>query len=154
MGAVGASLAAGNDNLGIQLETHMAQYRAAGLNHASETVAAQSIELNRLLAATDQELAASQATPTTAFLGAFTILVREGLEALLIVVAMIAFLRKAHRDDAVRYVHIGWTLALAAGAVTWVVATYPIPVTRAAPQFPPRLSPLFPAPAPPALSTS
>jgi len=117
------TLAAGNDNLRIQLETHMAQYRAAVLNHASETVAAQSIELNRLLAATDQELAASQATPTTAFLGAFTILVREGLEALLIVLAIDRVPSQAHRDDAVRYVHIGWTLALAAGAVTWVVAT-------------------------------
>jgi len=139
------TLAARNDNLRIQLETHMAQYRAAVLNHASETVAAQSIELNRLLAATDQELAASQATPTTAFLGAFTILVREGLEALLIVVAMIAFLRKAHRDDAVRYVHIGWTLALAAGAVTWVVATYVIAVSGAGREVTEGLSSLFAA---------
>jgi high-affinity iron transporter len=139
------ALAARNDNLLIQLETHMAQYRAAVLNRASDTVATQAIELNRLLAATDQELAASQATPTTAFLGAFTILVREGLEALLIVVAMIAFLHKAHRVDAVRYVHVGWMLALAAGAVTWVVATYVISVSGAGREVTEGLSSLFAA---------
>jgi len=110
------TLAARNDDLHVQLETHMAQYRAAVLNHASDTVTVQAIELNRLLDAADQELQATHGTPTTAFLGAFTIFVREGLEALLIVVAMIAFLHKAHRDDAVRYVHVGWTLALAAGS--------------------------------------
>jgi high-affinity iron transporter len=139
------TLTARNDDLRVQLETHMAQYRAAVLSHASDTVAAQANELNRLLDAIDQELGASHATPTTAFLGAFTILVREGLEALLIVVAMIAFLRKAHRDDAVRYVHIGWTLALAAGAVTWAVATYVIAVSGAGREVTEGLSSLFAA---------
>jgi high-affinity iron transporter len=139
------ALAAVNDNLRIQMETHMAQYRAAVLNHASDTVAGEASDLKRLLDATDQELAANKATPTTAFLGAFTILVREGLEALLIVVAMIAFLRKAQRDDAVRYVHVGWTLALAAGAVTWVVATYVIAVSGAGREVTEGLSSLFAA---------
>jgi high-affinity iron transporter len=139
------ALVARKDNLRIQLETHMAQYRAAVLNQASDTVAAQAIELNRLLAAIDQELAAGQATPTTAFLGAFTILVREGLEALLIVVAMIAFLRKAHRVGAVRYVHVGWMLALAAGAVTWAVATYVISISGAGREVTEGLSSLFAA---------
>src|SRR5258708_11218713 len=139
------ALAAVNGNLRIQLETHMAQYRAAILNHASDTVAAESADLNRLLDSIDQELAASKATPTTAFLGAFTILVREGLEALLIVVAMIAFLRKAHRDDALRYVHAGWMLALVAGVVTWVLATYIISVSGAGREITEGLSSLFAA---------
>jgi len=139
------ALAASNDNLRIRLETHMAQYRAAILNRASDTVTAQADELNRLLDAIEQELAASEATPTTAFLGAFTILVREGLEALLIVVAMIAFLRKAQRLDAVRYVHIGWMLALAAGAVTWAVATYVISISGAGREVTEGLSSLFAA---------
>ena len=48
----------------------------------------------------------------SSFLGAFTILLREGLEALLVVVAMIAFLRKAERQDVMVYVHGGWIVAL------------------------------------------
>ncbi len=54
----------------------------------------------------------------TTFLAALTILLREGLEALLVVVAMITFLRKAERQDVLRYVHAGWVLALAAGGLT------------------------------------
>src|SRR6266404_2987281 len=139
------ALAAANDTLRVQLETHMAQYRAAILDHASDAVAAESADLNRLLDSTDRELAASNATPTTAFLGSFTILVREGLEALLIVVAMIAFLRKAQRDDAVRYVHAGWMLALAAGMVTWGLATYVISVSGAGREVTEGVSSLFAA---------
>src|SRR3546814_1079751 len=57
------------------------------------------------------------------FLSALTILLREGLEALLIVVAMVAFLRKSERQDALPYVHGGWIAALVAGLLTWIVAT-------------------------------
>ena len=139
------ALAARNDNLRIQLETHMGQYRAALLSHASDAVTTQADDLRRLFNAIDQEFEASHATPTTTFLGAFTILVREGLEALLIVVATIAFLRKAHRGDAVRYVHVGWMLALAAGAVTWAVATYVIAISGAGREVTEGLSSLFAA---------
>ncbi len=65
------------------------------------------------------------------FLGALTILVREGLEALLIVIAMIAFLRKAERPEVLKYVHAGWVGALAAGGATWAVATYAISISGA-----------------------
>jgi len=139
------ALAARNEKLRVQVETRMAQYRAAILAHAAGAVSTHAAELNRLLDAVDQELDSAHATPTTAFLGAFTILVREGLEALLIVVAMIAFLRKAHRDDAVRYVHAGWVLALVAGAVTWVAATYLIAVSGASREVTEGLSSLFAA---------
>ena len=44
---------------------------------------------------------------------------------------MIAFLRKADRPEALRYVHGGWVSALAAGALTWVVATYAIGISGA-----------------------
>ncbi len=65
------------------------------------------------------------------FIGAFTILLREGLEALLIVVAMLAFLRKANRSDVLYYVHGGWVAALVTGGLTWIVATYFIGISGA-----------------------
>jgi high-affinity iron transporter len=82
-------------------------------------------------AAAEMALAPDQASDASTFLGAFTILLREGLEALLVVVAMIAFLRKADRSDALRYVHAGWVAALTAGAATWAVATYAIGISGA-----------------------
>ena len=75
----------------------------------------------------------------SAFLGAFTILLREGLEALLIVVAMLAFLSKADRPELTRPVHVGWTSALAAGVLTWWVATSLITRQRREPRADRRL---------------
>lgn len=68
---------------------------------------------------------------SAAFVGSLTILLREGLEALLLVIAMVAFLRKADRVDAMPYVHAGWIGALLAGAATWLFATYVVGVSGA-----------------------
>ncbi|MFD1191034.1 FTR1 family iron permease [Phenylobacterium conjunctum] len=76
-------------------------------------------------------LAPEQASAASSFLGAFTILLREGVEALLIVIAMIAFLRKAERQDVLAYVHGGWITALVAGGLTWAAATYLISISGA-----------------------
>ena len=95
-------------------------------------------ELAQRLAATEALLGEAEAalapeaeSGVATFLGAFAILLREGLEALLVVIAMIAFLRKADRPEALRYVHGGWVAALVAGAGTWVVATYAIGISGA-----------------------
>jgi len=89
--------------------------------------------------------AAVAGDPAATFLGAFTILVREGLEALLIVVALLAFLRKAERPDAARYVHAGWILALVAGGITWAIASYAIAISGAGRELTEGLSSLFAA---------
>ncbi len=84
-----------------------------------------------LLDEAEAALAPEAASGVSNFLGALTILLREGLEALLVVIAMLAFLRKADCPEAVRYVHGGWIVALLAGAGTWAVATYAIGVSGA-----------------------
>lgn len=52
----------------------------------------------------------------------FVILLREGLEALLVVLALITVLRRTERNDAVKYVHTGWVTALILGGLTWWAA--------------------------------
>jgi high-affinity iron transporter len=59
-----------------------------------------------------------------AFTGSLVILLREGLEAILVVAALAAFLVKTGRRDALPYLHAGWAAALAAGFLTWWVSTY------------------------------
>jgi len=54
-----------------------------------------------------------------AFASSFFILLREGLEALLIVAALAAFLVRTKRQDGLRYIHFGWISALALGLLTW-----------------------------------
>src|SRR5439155_1044423 len=54
-----------------------------------------------------------------AFVAALAIALREGVEAALLVAAMLALLRKAGREGDARAVHVGWISALLAGALTW-----------------------------------
>jgi high-affinity iron transporter len=54
-----------------------------------------------------------------AFIAALAIALREGVEAALLVAAMLALLRKSGREGDARAVHFGWMSALGAGAVTW-----------------------------------
>lgn len=54
-----------------------------------------------------------------AFVAALAIALREGVEAALLVAAMLALLRKAGRARDANAVHVGWISALAAGFVTW-----------------------------------
>jgi high-affinity iron transporter len=88
-------------------------------------------ETEKLLDQAEAALAPEAASELSTFLGAFTILLREGLEALLVVIAMIAFLRKAERTEALPYVHGGWAAALVAGAGTWALATYALNISGA-----------------------
>lgn len=55
------------------------------------------------------------------FLAAILIYLREGLEAALVVAALLAGLRKLGRRDAARYIHAGWLLALPAGLLTFLI---------------------------------
>jgi len=54
-----------------------------------------------------------------AFVAALAIALREGVEAALLVAALLAILRKAGRSSEASAVHFGWMAALALGAVTW-----------------------------------
>lgn len=48
------------------------------------------------------------------------IILREGLEAALILAAILAMLKVMGAIEAIRYIHLGWVLALVAGGLTWV----------------------------------
>ena len=56
------------------------------------------------------------------FFNAALIIIREGLEAALIVAAIIAVLKAMGATQAIRYVHFGWILALVFGIFTWFLA--------------------------------
>ncbi|MGH8545594.1 MAG: FTR1 family iron permease, partial [Gammaproteobacteria bacterium] len=59
------------------------------------------------------------------------IIIREGVEAALIVSAIIAVLKATGAFQAIRYIHFGWMLALIAGIVTWLLAQTVVTVSGA-----------------------
>ena len=65
------------------------------------------------------------------YLSGLLILLREGLEAILVLAAILAFLRNTGQQSAVRSVNVGWGLALLAGLATWALAAYVIDVSGA-----------------------
>jgi high-affinity iron transporter len=94
-------------------------------------VEAQAKRVVALLERAREALDAGALSPATTFTSALVILLREGLEALLVVAAIVAFLIKANRRDALVWVHAGWISAVALGLVTWAVASYAIVLSGA-----------------------
>ena len=129
---VEAVLAARDADLMVRIEAAMANLRAAiGNDRPLPEVQAANREVDRLFSEAEEVLSPERASATSSFFGAFGVLLREGLEALLIVIAMIAFLRKTGREEVLRYVHGGWVAALVTGVLTWLVATYLIGISGA-----------------------
>ena len=71
------------------------------------------------------------ASPGVSFFAAALILLREGLEAILVLAAIIALLAKMERRDAIRYIHFGWVSALGLGGLTWLVSEHVIAISGA-----------------------
>jgi high-affinity iron transporter len=129
-----------------KIESAMAVLRSSiGKGAPAADVEAQAAAVVQLLDRSEKTLATDTNSATTAFIGSFTILLREGVEALLIVIGMIAFLRKAQRQDVLPYVHAGWIGALLAGVVTWAVATYAVSISGAEREVTEGFSALFAA---------
>ncbi len=124
-------LSARDSTLMNRIEGLMIEYRAAVGNEDADQLANRQQVLNGLYDDAETALSPNAGSSVSTFLGAATILLREGLEALLIVVAMIAFLRKAERTEVMPYVHAGWIGALLAGLLTWVIATWAIGISGA-----------------------
>ena len=127
---VEAVLRTRDGDLMLQVEQAMAGFRQAILRGESAVqLRARLSATEALLGEAETALAPEAESDVATFLGAFAILLREGLEALLVVIAMIAFLRKADRPEAMPYVHGGWVAALVAGIATWFAATYAISIS-------------------------
>ncbi|HYU95002.1 MAG TPA: FTR1 family protein [Sphingomicrobium sp.] len=129
---VEAALSARNATLLARVEKDMAGLRSAIGAHAPPADVEQRIaNLDALFGEVESALSPDKSSAVSTFVGAATILLREGLEALLIVVAMLAFLKKGGRAEMTRPVHYGWISALVGGVVTWWAATELITVSGA-----------------------
>ena len=125
-------LATRNPDLLVRIESGMMDLRAAiDADLPTSAISERIRAIEGLLVQAENVLAPESATGWSTFVASFAILLREGLEALLIVIAMIAFVRKAGQDRALRFVHGGWTGALVAGAFTWLAATYLLDISGA-----------------------
>ena len=114
------------------IEIEMAQYRNAIKHNAKmEDVVGKAHNIENLLHKAAQRIETETLSPGMGAFSAFILLLREGLEAILVLAAIIAFLTKADRRDALPYVHAGWISALLLGLLTWVVASNLVTISGA-----------------------
>lgn len=129
---VESGLRAVDADLTRRVETGMANYRGMiRQGRAPEAVAAQARALREALAQAAERLDTSSLSPGMSFVSSLIILLREGMEAILVLAAIAAFLVKSQRRDGLPYVHAGWIAALAMGGVTWFVASRVVTVSGA-----------------------
>ncbi|MGY1489679.1 FTR1 family protein [Methylobacillus pratensis] len=118
--------------LRLEIERHMMDLRSAIARNASaDEVEAQIDQINDLLDEADERLGSGSLTGVTAFVSSLLILLREGLEVILILAALSAFISKTGRRDALPYFHLGWIFAVVLGGVTWFVASYLLTISGA-----------------------
>lgn len=126
------SLDAVDGALRLEIEREMMAVRQAiGAGRGADDVAQRVARLEALLDRADAALAEESLSPTAAFVSALLILLREGLEAILVLAAIVAFVRKTGRREAIAYVHVGWIGALVLGFATWAVARYVVDISGA-----------------------
>ena len=109
-----ARLRARDPRATAEVEGAFRDLRAAISRGDAAGVEGHALRLDALLAA-----GPGRGRPVVPFVAAFLIYLREGLEAALLVGALLAGLRRLGRPDARRYVHAGWLAALPAGLATW-----------------------------------
>ncbi|HET8746536.1 MAG TPA: FTR1 family protein [Ramlibacter sp.] len=124
------------DNLDAPLRTEterqmMALRSAIDAGAPADAVAAQVARTEALLDRAAERLSGDALSTEAAFVSSLLILLREGLEAILVLAAIAAFVVKTGRRDALPYIHAGWIGAVLLGVATWVVASYLWEITGA-----------------------
>lgn len=103
----------------VRVENAFLDLRRAIDQHAAPDALAKQVALiSLLLDSADQQ----PMSRNMAFAASLTIALREGLEAALLIAALLAFLRKTGRADRAVMVHAGWLAAVPATVATWFVA--------------------------------
>jgi high-affinity iron transporter len=75
--------------------------------------------------------ARNELSATGAFASAFIIIAREGLEAILVLAAIAAYLIRSGRRDGLKHLHAGWVAALLLGIATWIASSTLIEISGA-----------------------
>jgi len=125
-------LRAADFDLRSEIERKMVAFRSE-INKGAGLIPLES-DQRQLLALLDQAEEALKVPATSATVNFFTsmvILLREGLEAILVLAAIMSVLIKSERRDGLRYIHFGWIGALLVGGATWFVAAHFITISGA-----------------------
>lgn len=107
-----------------QIESGMTELRGLIKRNApAQQVDERITQLQSQLHRAAETLNSNLLSPAGAFTASLVILLREGLEAILVLAALAAFLIKTDRRDGLRYLYYGTGAALGLGMLTWYVSS-------------------------------
>jgi high-affinity iron transporter len=124
------------DNVAPELRTEteremMALRSGIDAREDASAIADRASRIEALLDRASEALTGDAMSLQAAFVSSLLILLREGLEAILVLAAIVAFVVKTGRRDALPYIHVGWIAAVALGFATWFAASYLLEITGA-----------------------
>jgi high-affinity iron transporter len=103
-----------------QIESLMSSYRSRLNENFSEAQIQESYtSVQEQLKKTRDLLLEKKMSPGIAFGAAFSIFLREGFEAVLIIIVLLSVLKAMGQTQAMKWVHFGWILAVVLGVITW-----------------------------------
>ncbi|MGH7805715.1 MAG: FTR1 family iron permease, partial [Candidatus Binatia bacterium] len=124
-------LAAADQTLYKQLETEWLAVRRLMKSGASPDDVQKQTAVARARVDAAKALLGVAVGTTALFFGSFLLIFREGFEALLVIGALAAYLRKSNREDRVRDLYLGAGAAIAASLALWVLAKTVIQISGA-----------------------
>jgi high-affinity iron transporter len=107
----------------LVLEEKMAAVRSAIEGKSDASLVDQAVLAAKAQIDASERLLKSEAmSPWLAFLAAVAIILREGFEAVLVVIALLGVIRATGSKKAAAWVHGGWLSALGIGVVAWFLS--------------------------------
>lgn len=108
-----------DNQLKMNIEAAMIKLRADLKGQKSLEIIKQDIEnIEKLVIEANTLLVTTKYDNCLAFLLSFSLIIREGIEALLIIVTIIGVLNKMNSKWAIKWIHIGWVLAISVGILS------------------------------------
>jgi len=121
-----------NAQLRLDIEHEMMAIRQTIYDGAPTAALETKIEkAKEMLSQADELLREGKLSITGAFVSSLFVLLREGLEGILVLAAVIAFVVKSGQRSSLIYIHAGWGGALLLGIFTWMAATWLVDISGA-----------------------
>jgi len=115
-----------------RIEQDMTAYRNLIKSAASvEIVEQKALALRKSIEEAAALSARTELSASGAFASAFIIIAREGLEAILVLAAIAAYLIRSGRREGLKHLHAGWVAALLLGIATWIASSTLIEISGA-----------------------
>lgn len=111
---------ANKPELVVKIERVLAEYRALlSENSSQDIIDSKYKQVQETITAIQASLVETKMSPSVAFGAAFSIFLREGFEAVLIIIVLLSVIKAMGALHATKWVHFGWLLAVGIGFLTW-----------------------------------